>query len=141
VNLFFVLVEIFTGVYSDMPHHMEPIRYLFVGLHGRATLAPWMWVCELLTVVCVLLLLCPAARRNEGLLALLCIGVIVAVWIEKGMAMIVTGFVPSPLHHITEYAPTGPEIAITLGVYGIGFLMLTVLYKIVLSVRERLDAA
>ena len=141
VNLFFVLVELFTGVYSDMPHHLEPLRYLFVGLHGHAALTPWIWVCELLTVACVVLLLIPNVRNQEGLLVVLCVGVIVAIWIEKGMAMIVTGFIPSPLGHVTEYAPTGREIAITLGVYAIGFLVLTLLYKIVLTVRDRLEAA
>ena len=35
--------------------------------------------------------------------------------------------------------PTGLEIMITLGVYGIGFFILSVLYKIVVSVRERLE--
>jgi molybdopterin-containing oxidoreductase family membrane subunit len=52
--------------------------------------------------------------------------------------MVVTGFVPSPLGHITDYAPTAPEFAIAVGVYAIGFFILTVLYKIVVNVRERL---
>ena len=60
---------------------------------------------------------------------------------EKGMAMIVTGFIPAPLGNVTEYTPTQPEIAITVGVYAIGFLVLTVLYKMVLNVRERLDVS
>jgi molybdopterin-containing oxidoreductase family membrane subunit len=141
INLFFVLVELFTGLYSDMPHHLHHFEYLFVGLHGHAALAPWMWVCELLTVACVLLLLFPSVRRQESLLAALCVAVIVAIWIEKGLAMIVVGFIPSPLGKITEYAPTNPEIAITVGVYAIGFFVLTLLYKIVLSVRERLEIA
>ena len=55
--------------------------------------------------------------------------------------MVVTGFNPSPLGKITDYAPTGPEILITLGVYGIGFFLLSVLYKIVVSIRERVEAA
>ncbi len=50
--------------------------------------------------------------------------------------MIVAGFIPSPLDHITEYVPTAPEIAITVGVYAVGGLVLTALYKVVLSVRE-----
>ncbi|HLA80632.1 MAG TPA: NrfD/PsrC family molybdoenzyme membrane anchor subunit [Dehalococcoidia bacterium] len=139
INLFFVLVELFTALYSNMPHHVHPFEYLFVGLHGHAALAPWMWVCELLTVGCVVLLLVPNVRRQEKYLAMLCALVIVAIWIEKGMAMVVTGFVPSPLGKVTEYAPTPPEIAITVGVYAVGFLVLTMLYKMVLSVRERLE--
>ncbi len=137
VNLFFVLVELFTGIYSDMPHHLHAFEYMFLGLEGHTGLAPWMWVCELLTLSCVVLLVFPGVRRREGLLAVLCVAVIVAIWIEKGVAMIVTGFIPSPLGQITEYTPTAPEVAITLGVYALGFLVLTVLYRIVINVRER----
>jgi molybdopterin-containing oxidoreductase family membrane subunit len=139
INLFFVIVELFTGLYSGMPHHVHHFEYLFVGLHGHDALAPWMWACELITVVCVVLLLVPSVRRQEKFLAALCVGVIAAIWIEKGLAMIVTGFIPSPLGKVTEYSPTAPEIAITVGVYATGFLLLTLLYKIVLSVRERLE--
>ena len=55
--------------------------------------------------------------------------------------MVVTGFVPSPLGRVNEYVPTAPEITITLGVYAIGFLLLSVLYKIVVSVREKIEVA
>ncbi|UCC84470.1 MAG: polysulfide reductase NrfD [Gemmatimonadota bacterium] len=140
INLFFVLVELFTGLYSDMPHHLHAFEYLFVGLEGRAALVPWMWVNAALTVCAVVLLLIPGIRRQERFLAPLCVVVILAIWIEKGLAMVVTGFIPAPLGQITEYAPTAPEIAITVGVYALGFFVLTVLYKIVVNVRERLEA-
>jgi Ni/Fe-hydrogenase subunit HybB-like protein len=139
LNVFFVLVELFTGLYSGMPHHMHPFEYLFVGLDGHTGLVSWMWVCELLTICCAVGLLIPKVRSREPLLAALCVGVIAAIWIEKGLAMITVGYIPSPLGKVTEYAPTGYEVAITIGVYGIGFFVLTVLYKIVLNVRERLE--
>jgi [DsrC]-trisulfide reductase subunit P len=141
INLFFVLVEVFTALYSGMPDHVRSFAYLFVGLHGHAVLAPWTWAGEGLAVTCAILLLIPAIRRQERYLALLCVGVIAAIWIEKGMALVVTGFIPSPLEHITEYVPTIPEIGITVGVYAVGGLVLTTLYKIVLTVRERLQLA
>jgi molybdopterin-containing oxidoreductase family membrane subunit len=139
VNLFFVLVELFTGLYSDMPHHMHAFEYLFVGLEGRAGLVPWMWINAGLTVCAVVLLLMPRIRKQEKFLAPLCAAVVLAIWIEKGLAMVVTGFIPSPLGEVTEYAPTAPEVAITLGVYALGFFVLTVLYRVVVNVRERLD--
>ncbi|MHC4797245.1 MAG: sulfate reduction electron transfer complex DsrMKJOP subunit DsrP [Planctomycetota bacterium] len=139
INLFFVLVELFTAIYSDMPHHLDHFVYLFVGLEGQRALTPWMWVSVLLTVSCVVLLLFPGIRRQEQYLVGLCSMVIVAIWIEKGLGMVVTGFIPSPLGKITEYMPTALEVLITLGVYAIGFLVLTVLYKIVVSIREQLD--
>ncbi|KPK65895.1 MAG: menaquinol oxidoreductase [Gemmatimonas sp. SG8_38_2] len=140
VNLFFVLVELFTGIYSDMPHHLHAFEYLFVGLEGHSALVPWMWIGAVLTTVTVVCLLIPSVRRQERLLAPLCAAVILAIWIEKGLAMVVTGFIPSPLGQITEYAPTAPEIAISVGVYALGFFVLTVLYKVVVNVRERLEA-
>jgi len=137
INVFFFGVELFTGLYSDMPHHVHHFQYLFLGLHGYGALTPWMWAGEVLTVSAVILLLIPRVRRQEKYLAVLCVAVVTAIWIEKGLAMVVTGFIPSPLGKITEYSPTAPEIAITLGVYALGFFVLTVLYRIVLSVREQ----
>jgi molybdopterin-containing oxidoreductase family membrane subunit len=89
----------------------------------------------------VVLLLTPKVRSRDSWLAMLCVAVIAAIWIEKGVALVVGGFIPSPLGAITEYTPTAPEIAITVGVYAIGALVLTVMYKMVLSVRERLEVA
>jgi len=141
VNVFFLGVEAFTAIYSDMPHHLHAFEYLYVGLHGHNALVPWMWTGAFLTVTCITLLLIPRIRNNLKFLGPICVAVIVAVWIEKGVGMVVTGFVHNPLGHITDYSPTGIEIAITAGVYAIGFLMLTLIYKIVVSVRERMQAA
>ncbi len=141
INLFFVLVEVFTAIYSSMPHHLHSFEYLFLGLEGKGGLVPWMRVSGFLTVFTVALLIFPKVRRNERLLAGVCVAVIIAIWIEKGMGLVVTGFIPSPLGQITEYVPTGPEAMVTAGVYGIGFLVLTLLYKIVVNVRERTEQA
>ena len=65
--------------------------------------------------------------------------VFVSLWIEKGLGLVVTGFIPSPLEKITEYSPTGPEVMITLGVWAMGLLILTVLYKIAVSVKEEVE--
>jgi molybdopterin-containing oxidoreductase family membrane subunit len=138
-NLFFVLVEIFSAFYSGIPHHQHSFEYLFFGLEGKTVLVPWMWACEVLSVGSVVLLLVPRVRKQETALAGLCVAVIAAIWIEKGLGMVVAGFVPSPLGRVSEYRPTGPEIMITLGVYAIGFFVLSVLYKIVISVREQVD--
>jgi len=139
INLFFVAVEMFTALYSDMPHHVEAFAYLFVGLEGHGALTLWTWVGNTIGIACTVLLLVPAVRHRERNLALLCVGVITALWIEKGLSLVVTGFIPSPLGAVTEYVPTVPEIAITIGVYAIGGLVLTVLYKVVLNVRERIQ--
>jgi molybdopterin-containing oxidoreductase family membrane subunit len=139
INVFFVGVELFTGIYSDMPHHLHHFEYLFLGLHGKSALVPWIWTSQVLGLCALLSLLTPKIRTNLNVLPYICVAVIIAIWIEKGMGMIVTGFIPSPLGKITEYAPTAPELMVAFGVYGIGFFLLTVLYNIVVKVRETVE--
>jgi molybdopterin-containing oxidoreductase family membrane subunit len=140
VNVFFVALELFTALYSDIPAHVEHFAYLYLGLHGHGVLAPWMWASALLAVVSVVLLVVPRLRRRRGLLALASVTVVASLWIEKGLGLVITGFVPSPLGHVVEYWPTARETLITLGVYAVGALVLTVLYKIAIATREELQA-
>jgi molybdopterin-containing oxidoreductase family membrane subunit len=140
VNVFFVGLELFTALYSDIPEHVEHFTYLFVGLHGHARLAPWMWASLALAALSLVLLLVPRLRRDENLLAVAAAAVVGSLWIDKGLGMVVTGFVPSPLGHVTEYWPTAPETLIALGIYALGGLFLTVFYKVAISVREGLQA-
>jgi len=136
VNVFFVLMEFFTAFYSGVPEHSEPLRYMFIGLEGHTRLAPWMWTSTVLAAASLVLLLVPRYRHNQKLLAAACVMVFSSLWIDKGIGLIVAAFVPSPLGVVTEYAPSLPEALIALGVWAVGLLILTVLYKIVLSVRE-----
>jgi Ni/Fe-hydrogenase subunit HybB-like protein len=140
INVFFVLLELFTGIYSDMPEHMHHFEYMYFGLHGVTTLAPWMWVSTVLSILTVILLVNPKTRRNHDILMPTAVGVVVALWIEKGMALVVAGQTPDPLGHVVPYAPTFNEILITLGVYAIGFFIVTILYKVALSIREEKSA-
>jgi len=136
INVFFVLMEFFTAFYSHLPEHSEPFRYMFTGLDGHTRLAPWMWTSMVLAAVSLVLLLVPAFRHSEKVLAAACGCVFLSLWIDKGIGLIVAGFVPSPLGVVTEYAPSVPEALISLGVWSVGLLILTVLYKIIVSVRE-----
>jgi [DsrC]-trisulfide reductase subunit P len=140
ISIFFVAMEIFTAFYSQIPEHMQSFRYLFLGLEGHDRLVPWMWSAIVLAAGAVVLLINPRTRRNESLLAVACVAVFVSLWIEKGLGLVVTGFIPSPLETITEYSPTGPEILITLGVWALGLFILTILYKVAISVKEETEA-
>ncbi len=138
VNVFFIALELFTALYSAIPAHVEHFAYLYLGLEGHGILAPWMWASLALAAVSLVLLLVPGLRRNETGLAVASVAVVASLWIDKGLGMVVTGFVPSPLGHVNEYWPTLPETLITLGVYAVGGIVLTVLYKIAIAVREEL---
>jgi molybdopterin-containing oxidoreductase family membrane subunit len=136
INVFFVLLEFFTAYYSNIPGHMHTLDYLFFGLHGHGQLVPWMRVSTIFGIIAIVMFLVPATRRREDTLAIACILLFISLWIDKGIGLVIGGFVPSPLEEITAYHPSFQEIMITLGVWATGFFILTVLYKIALSVKE-----
>ena len=138
VNVFFFLCEVFVVFYSQIPEHMDHLTYLFVGLHGHGAYVPWMWASITLMVVGIILTVIPHTRKNEGVLAAVCVVIFLGTWIDKGLGMIAGGFTPSPLHEVNEYIPTLPEIGIALGVWAMGFLILTALFKIAVSVKEEI---
>ena len=135
LSIFFVLLEVFTAFYSNIPGHKHALQYLFFGLEGHSKYVGWTWLSVVMGLGAALLLLIPASRKSNAWLLAACIGVFGSLWIEKGLTLVVAGFMPSPLEHVTEYAPTLPEIFVGFGVWCTGFLVLTLLYKIALSVK------
>ena len=139
-NIFFYILELFTAFYSNIPEAMAPLKYLFVGLDGHTRLVPFMWTATILAFVGIGLLLFPSTRKNDRILPLALVAIIVANWIDKGMGLIIGGFVPNPFDRVTEYVITNTEIFVTLGVYAIGMLLITILYKVAISVREQKES-
>ncbi|MGB5848263.1 MAG: NrfD/PsrC family molybdoenzyme membrane anchor subunit [Ignavibacteriaceae bacterium] len=137
-NIFFILMEIFTTYYSAMPEHIHHFQYLFFGLEGNTNLVPWMWISIILALSSLVFLLFPQARSNEKILFGICLAIFASIWIDKGLGMIVTGFIPTSLGDVADYWPTIPEVLISLGVWAIGFFLITIFYKIALSVRKEI---
>lgn len=138
-NVFFLLLEVFTAAYSNIPGHMHPFKYLYLGLEGHGKLVPLMWASSILAIIALVLLIFPVLRKNENTLALACIALFISLWIDKGFGLVIGGFVPNPFERIMEYWPTLPETMITIGVWAVGFLVLTILYKVAVSVREETE--
>ena len=136
LNVFFFLLEIFTAFYSQIPGHMHPFIYLFMGLEGHGKLVPLMWTAAFFAVISLILLIVPQTRRNLISLGFACISVFIATWIDKGFGLVVGGFIPNPFERVFEYWPTTPEMLISVGIWATGFLVLTVLYKIAVSIKE-----
>jgi molybdopterin-containing oxidoreductase family membrane subunit len=136
LNVFFVLLEFFTVYYGQVPGEIHSLKFLFFGYEGHAALVPFMWTAAALAVLGIALLVVPGTRHNEGLAAVAAVAIFVACWIDKGVGMMVAGFTPTPFERVTDYVPSGPEVAITLGVYALGALVITVLYKIAIGVKE-----
>ena len=136
LNVFFLLLEVFTAFYSQIPGEMNTFVYLYKGLEGHGRLVPYMWASVAFAVIALILLIVPGTRRKEDTLAVACGAVFLSTWLDKGLGLVVGGFIPNPFDTVTEYWPTLPELFISVGVWATGFFILTVLYKIAISVKE-----
>jgi Ni/Fe-hydrogenase subunit HybB-like protein len=136
INVFFVLMEVFTVFYSGIPEHKEHFEFLFAGLDGNYHMVPWMCLSALLALTSLVVLLVPKYRVQPALLLVACGSAFFSLWLDKGLGLIVGGFTPTPLGALTHYTPTIPEWEVVLGIWALGALLITVLYKITLSVRE-----
>jgi Ni/Fe-hydrogenase subunit HybB-like protein len=133
INLVMLASEIFTLFYSGGAHSVSG-RYLYLGLHGHNGLVPWIWTSTAFNITGAILFFTPAAMERGPLRIVACLLCIVGIWIEKGMGLIVPGFIPSTLHEIVEYSPSLVEWKVTAGIWAIGMIVLTVLLKLIASV-------
>ena len=138
-NVFFILMEFFTAFYSGIPDHVSHLKYLYIGLEGKTRLVPWMWTSAFLAIVSLVFLIVPKTRNNHKMLFVTCIMVFLSIWIDKGLGLIITGFIPTPFGKVIQYWPTIPESLISLGILAIGFFLITIFYKIALSVRRQIE--
>ena len=134
INLFFVGAELFTDFYNEGAHAAS-IHYLFFGLEGFAALRPWIWTGLALNIAAVTILSIHPLRRNMLLLNVACLLAFVGIWIEKGMGLVVPGFIPTPLGEIFEYSPTMTEFAVSIGIWAAGVLIFTLLAKATIPIE------
>ena len=128
LNLFLLGAEIFKEYYSNTEHVVH-MRYMFTGLKGHTAIVPWMWLSVFCSITAFVLFLVPRTRRHPVTLNLGCLLIFSAVYIEKGMGLVIPGMTPDTLGEIYEYWPTWTELGVTLGVFGIGGLVFTFLVK------------
>ena len=121
INMFLLGCELFTEFYYPT-QHAAAAHYLYFGLHGHAGLVPWIWTAIALDLVGLMLLVTPFSRKITGL-NIACVACFVGIWIEKGMGLIIPGFVPTPLGQVVEYLPTLNETLVCLGIWAFGALM------------------
>ncbi|MCG8653478.1 MAG: polysulfide reductase NrfD, partial [Pirellulales bacterium] len=133
VNLVMLASEIFTLFYTGGTHAASA-NYLFFGLHGHSGLVAWIWTAIVCNLVGAVLFFVPAALERGSIRIVACLLCIVGIWIEKGMGLIVPGFIPSTLHEIVEYSPSVTEWKVTAGIWAFGLLILTVVLKLVATV-------
>ena len=90
------------------------------------------FVCFLL--LNAILLLRPRITEHLVLLDIACVLAFIGLWIEKGMGLIVPGFVPSTLHELVEYLPNRTEWMISAGIWAFGLMIYTLALKIALPI-------
>jgi molybdopterin-containing oxidoreductase family membrane subunit len=135
ITLFFLFAELFTDFYFEHAHSASA-RYLFFGLHGAAKLTPWIWTALVLLVIAVTILMIHPLRHKPLLLNIACILTVIGVWIEKGMGLVIPGYIPTPLGEIFEYFPNAAEVRISLGIWAIGLLTFTLLAKAGMAIER-----
>ncbi|MGD0886073.1 MAG: sulfate reduction electron transfer complex DsrMKJOP subunit DsrP [Thermodesulfovibrionales bacterium] len=133
LNLFLLGAEVFKEFYSGSIDTYS-IQYLYFGLHGKNALVPWIWFATMLNITAFFLFLLPKTRENFTTLNMACVFVIIGVYIEKGLGLVIPGFVPDTLGEIYEYSPTVPEVLITLGVWATGAFLYTLLLKFAIPI-------
>jgi Ni/Fe-hydrogenase subunit HybB-like protein len=133
LNLFLLGAELFKEYYSATEHLLYT-QYFWGGIGEHRALVPYAWTSLACSVVAFVLFLVPRTRRNFATLNLGCLLIWAGVYVEKGMGLIIPGFTPDTLGEIYEYTPTATEWAIAAGVFGIGFLVFTVLVKIAVPI-------
>jgi molybdopterin-containing oxidoreductase family membrane subunit len=134
INVFLLANEVFKEFYSGNLH-VASAKYLFVGLHGHHALVSWIWTAIAFNVTAMVLLVLPLSRSLRWL-NLTCVLAIVGIWIEKGMGLVIPGFIPSPLGEMVEYSPSLNETLICLGIWALGLLCYTVFLRMAVPILQ-----
>lgn len=133
INLFLLAAEFFKEFYSGSVH-LAPMEYLYFGLHGNDNLVPWMWSAMAFNLTAFFIFLRPQTRENLFTLNIGCVLIVTGIYIEKGMGLVIPGFIPGTLGEIYQYSPTVAEKVITIGVFATGALIYTFLLKLAIPV-------
>jgi molybdopterin-containing oxidoreductase family membrane subunit len=139
INLLMLVSEVFVEFYTG-GSHTSAAKYLYFGLHGHNALVPWIWSSVAMTVTAAVLLLLPGVFNRRLLLNIACALAFAGIWIEKGMGMVIPGFVPSTLHEMVEYTPSLIEWKIMAGIWALGLMIYTIALKVAANTFRRARA-
>jgi CRP-like cAMP-binding protein len=134
INVFLLANEVFKEFYSGNLHVVSS-KYLFVGLHNHHALVPWIWTAIAFNLVAMVLLVLPVNRSLKWL-NLTCVLCIVGIWIEKGMGLVIPGFIPTPLGEMMEYRPSLNETLVCFGIWAFGLLCYTIFLRMAVPILQ-----
>jgi molybdopterin-containing oxidoreductase family membrane subunit len=133
-NLIMLLSEVVFEFYMPTRHSISA-EYLFFGLGEHNALVPWIRTGILMNVGATATLMIHPLRRNPRWLMVACAVLFLGIWVEKGIGLVLPGFVPSPLGEIVEYTPTWVELCVTAGIWALGLFVLTILVRVALPIE------
>jgi molybdopterin-containing oxidoreductase family membrane subunit len=134
INVFLLVNEVFKEFYSGNLH-VASSKYLFVGLHGYHALVPWIWTAISFNLIAMFLLVLPLSRSLKWL-NVTCVLCIVGIWIEKGMGLVIPGFIPTPLGALIEYTPSLNETLVCIGIWAFGLLCYTIFLRMSVPILQ-----
>ena len=136
INLIMLFSEIFKEFYFPT-HHSSSAVYLFFGMDGHDALVPWIWTSIGLNLLATFVLALNPGKNNPRVLLPACAVLFVAIWMEKGIGLIVPGFLPSPLGEVVDYLPSWVELSVTLGIFALGVTVISWLIRAALIIEEQ----
>jgi molybdopterin-containing oxidoreductase family membrane subunit len=133
INIVMLISELFTEFYTG-GSHASAAHYLYFGQHGLNALQPWIWTSTICVILAAFLLLKRDIHERKIVLNFVCVLIFVGIWIEKGMGLIIPGFIPSTLHEWVEYIPSALEWKISAGIWAAGLIVYTLLLKVAIPI-------
>jgi Ni/Fe-hydrogenase subunit HybB-like protein len=134
INVFLLACEVFKEFYSGTLHGASA-KYLFVGLEGHHALVPWIWSAIGFNLIAMVILALPVSRSLRYL-NVACVLSIVGIWIEKGMGLVIPGFIPTPLGAVIDYMPSLNETLVCLGIWAFGLLLFTIFLRMSVPILQ-----
>lgn len=136
IQLFLLASELFVHFYPPGGHGPSTTG-LYLGWPGGEEMTRWYWLAILADVIAAIILVSHPLRGNPNWLTTASILAVVGIWIDKGWALVVPGFIPTPLGEVVLYVPTRVEVGVSLGIWGFGLFLFTLLTRAVMTVETR----
>ncbi|MBM9603491.1 sulfate reduction electron transfer complex DsrMKJOP subunit DsrP [Desulfopila inferna] len=138
INLIMLFSEVFKEFYFQTHHSISAV-YLFFGLDGHSALVPWIWTSIGMNIIATLVLAFNPGKNNPKVLLPAAALLFIAIWMEKGIGLIVPGLIPSPLGEVVDYLPSWIELAVTVGIFCLGLSVVTFLIRAALVIEDRYE--